>query len=108
MTTLENLRSRYDDDTVLVLESICKKVDEWLAVLPAEARNDRPAVNLSDRFGVEVEWWCGERSLTVSFDDTHVTYLKAWGANVDTEMDDGAVATADDLRPLWAWLEGAR
>jgi hypothetical protein len=49
-----------------------------------------------------LEWWRGDRKLTVYFDGGTVTYLKSWGPDVEREMEDGPVRGMDDLM---AWLD---
>lgn len=47
------------------------------------------------------EWWCGEKKLTIYFQDRSAAYVKVWGANVHSEMEDGELG---DFFPLLTWL----
>ena len=61
-----------------------------------------------DECGLPVhEWWTGGRKLTVYEDDVNglVSYVKTWGANIDTEMEDGGCA-AEGIPALVEWVRG--
>jgi len=48
-------------------------------------------------------WWQGPRKLSIYCDEAEVEYLKTWGADVRTEMEDGPFT---DITPLIIWLQG--
>lgn len=66
----------------------------------------RPYVSANEEGNVVFEWWQGERKLTVYVRSARVTYIKVWGVNIDTEMEDGQVTDAG-FAPLWVWLNQA-
>lgn len=73
-----------------------------------------PAVNIEgdsrDGYVLSAEWCRGKRHLTLFFtedqvdSDVIVTYLKSWGTNMTTEMEEGDVNRSCDFTPLWDWL----
>lgn len=73
----------------------------------AEGRSDwrAPGVSADETGAVMLEWWHGERTLTLVFDGTTVTYLRAWGLDIANEMEEGALAPGG-FRGLWDWFRG--
>jgi hypothetical protein len=47
------------------------------------------------------EWWSGEKKLTIYFQEHSAEYVKVWGSNVHSEMEDGDLG---DFLPLLQWL----
>ncbi len=62
-----------------------------------------PAINTGENGGLEVEWWIGDRSLTLFVDGESVSYLRSWGPDMVTDMEDGPLGP-DDLPRHWRWL----
>ena len=64
---------------------------------------DPPHVSADEAGDVVLEWWHRARKLVLNVTAEQTTYLEIWGANIDTEMRDGA---SEDIRfrDLWAWL----
>lgn len=59
----------------------------------------------SEGYGdVKLSWSYGKKSLSFSITDSAVFYLKVWGPNVDTEMEDGVVGDDSDLINYWQWM----
>ena len=82
--------------------------ETWLkfaiAVTPQGAWK-RPHASHSACQEVIVEWHNGARQVTLFIDDDGAQYVKSWGANIVTEMEDGEV-TQDGLVALLRWLRG--
>ena len=54
---------------------------------------------------VEISWWRANKSLIITIaPDNPVTYLKAWGPNIYTDMEEGQAPSAAQLVALWQWL----
>jgi hypothetical protein len=47
------------------------------------------------------EWWYGARKLTIYFQERSADYVKVWGPNVHSDMEDGKLG---DFEPLLKWL----
>lgn len=69
-----------------------------------EAPWQDPHVAADENGDVTFEWWSGNKGLTIYVAEQEVTYLKDWGSDIVTEMEDGLVSTAEQRRELWAWL----
>ena len=69
---------------------------DWLA----------PNVTASAEGEVIFEWWHGVKSLTIYIGNQSVEYVKAWGADINTEMEDGSVDSPSVRWALWEWLVG--
>lgn len=88
-----------------------ESVESSLAVIPlfrnlvasAGQRWAQPHVSANEDGNVVFEWWQGRRKLTVYVRSAHVTYIKVWGVNIDSEMEDGCV-TDKGFASLWIWL----
>jgi hypothetical protein len=53
---------------------------------------------------VVLEWWEGRKKLTIYVYPETVEYVKVWGPDIFSEMEDGEVEGAEDHRALWRWL----
>ena len=65
----------------------------------------RPIASANVRQEATVEWHNGARQVRLYFDADGAQYLKSWGKNVNTEMEDGEL-TKDGLVALLRWLRG--
>ena len=65
-----------------------------------------PLVVADAHRNVVFEWWKGHKKLTVYVTPTGVEYVKVWGPDIFSEMDDGDIKGAEDRRKLWNWLMG--
>jgi hypothetical protein len=63
-----------------------------------------PYLSTEDRGDVSFAWRHNDKSLFVSVTESDVHYLRVWGPNIHTEMDEGINPTNDDLVELWRWL----
>jgi hypothetical protein len=63
-----------------------------------------PNVTASADGEVVFEWWYGTKGLTIYIDNLVAAYLKDWGANINTEMEDGYANSPAIRRNLWKWL----
>ncbi len=62
---------------------------------------------IADAFGnVVFEWWEDGRKLTVYVTPTVAEYVKVWGPDMFSDMEDGDIEGAEDRRALWRWLVG--
>lgn len=60
---------------------------------------------IADAHGnVVFEWWEAGKKLTVYVSPDAVEYVKVWGPDMFSDMEDGEVAKAEDHRALWRWL----
>ena len=64
-----------------------------------------PHVGVDDQGFAVLEWWHGDRKLTVYTNDG--ICLKVWGPNIDSEMEEVDVADPAQVRSAFAWLSGS-
>lgn len=50
------------------------------------------------------EWWHLHRTLTVYWSPASVQFVRAWGPDIDEEMETGEFAQAADFAGAWGWL----
>jgi hypothetical protein len=65
-----------------------------------------PHVSANESGGIVLEWWTDARKLTVYVAWTDISYIRVWGDDVETEMDEGTL-TADlrqEFESVWSWL----
>ena len=90
-------------------ESVNSALDVVKVFRDSVVRSDgswtRPHVSANEEGNVVFEWWRGERKLTIYVRSAHVAYIKVWGVDIDTEMEDGRVTDAG-FGSLWTWLNG--
>lgn len=63
-----------------------------------------PNVTASAEGEVVFEWCCGTKGLAIYIGNQSAEYLKDWGANINTEMEDGYANSPAIRRNLWMWL----
>ncbi len=63
-----------------------------------------PNVTASADGEVVLEWGHGIKKLTIFIGNQNVEYVKDWGADINTEMEDGYINSPDVRRALWKWL----
>jgi hypothetical protein len=110
-TALELMQDNWDGhgsqapSTPLIMEA-----REALALLHAGAMArglhwEAPHVGVNERGHITLEWWSGERSLTVFVrSEDQVNYLKSWGKDIVTEMEDGELHRLSEFASLSRWL----
>lgn len=65
-----------------------------------------PRVTADEDGDAAFEWRNGERGLSVYVSEEGASYIKHWGANITSEMEDGDASTSEARRELWSWLTG--
>lgn len=64
-----------------------------------------PNVSADETGAVVLEWWRNQHKLTIYVGPNEMSYVRVWGGDIDTEMQDGPVDNIDnDFLPLWGWL----
>ena len=60
---------------------------------------------IADAHGnVVLEWWEGRKKLTIYVYPETVEYVKVWGPDIFSDMEDGEVEGTEERRALWRWL----
>jgi hypothetical protein len=63
-----------------------------------------PHVTSSAEGEVVSEWWNGPKKLTVYCTGAEASYVKVWGPDICTEMEDGDASAPAIQQQLWSWL----
>ena len=64
-----------------------------------------PHLGANERGQITLEWWQGVRTLTLFVrSEDQVDYLKAWGSDIEKEMEDGEIRRFADFATLSRWL----
>jgi hypothetical protein len=64
-----------------------------------------PVLNLSDDGSLVMEWWRGLKKLTIYVAPAEKpVFVRVWGDDIDTEMDDGTLANVENFAVLWVFL----
>ena len=107
-TALQNDQGRLDSP--IPTPKRIAEAKETLALFQASAlarsvRWHDPNIGSNERGEILLEWWWQNRSLTVFIGDQGaVRYLKAWGANIESEMQDGEISRISDFVQIAHWL----
>jgi hypothetical protein len=64
----------------------------------------QPHVGANEVGDITFEWWNKNRKLTLYISSNEVDYIKVWGADIDTEMEDGKLDSDIEFAALWQWL----
>lgn len=59
-----------------------------------------------DEDEISLEWWKGQRNITVFIRNFQIEILKIWGSNIHDEMEESCMADISEFVELWKWLEG--
>jgi hypothetical protein len=83
--------------------------ESWLAALYQQVEERgalwlAPHVTSSAEGEVVFEWWNDPKKLTVYCTAEDASYLKSWGPDMITEMQEGDAATPEAREQLWSWL----
>lgn len=84
-----------------IYHSACRRRMDWVA----------PHIGVDESSSVILEWWFNERKLTLYVETNgDVSFLKSWGSNIHTQMEDGMVDSIDEFVRLSKWLfqEGSK
>lgn len=81
----------------------------WIKSLYQEvSREDEkwldPLITADSFENVVFEWWEGRKKLTVYVTPETVEYLKVWGPDIFSDMEDGLIETPKQYLILWNWL----
>lgn len=55
---------------------------------------------------VVFEWWKGQKKLTIYIHPETVEFVKVWGPDILSEMENGEAEGIETRRMLWTWLTG--
>lgn len=83
--------------------------DHWIELFYQEIISSRldwiePNVTASAEGEVVFEWRRGIKALTIFIGNETAEYVKDWGADVNTEMEDGYANSPIIRKALWKWL----
>jgi hypothetical protein len=82
---------------------------QWTIALYDEAKGETwiaPHATASANGEAVLEWWNGQKKLTLYFSEEGVEYIKSWGVDIFAEMEDGNADTSEARSLLWKWLVG--
>jgi hypothetical protein len=83
--------------------------DHWIELFYLEVIDLRmdwlePNVTASAEGEVVFEWRHGINRLTIYIGNQYAEYVKDWGLDINTEMEDGYANSPSIRRALWKWL----
>ena len=89
-------------------ESI-RSATEWIKAMYDDVVNGHmswydPHVSVDEDGDIMFEWWNEDKALTVYVSAEGARYIKGWGLDAETDMEDGEDPTPEMRRELWAWL----
>ncbi len=108
-STIERLRAvraaQIDSHVSVALTRASWWVDTFAQLLATRGhRFVAPHVTLAEQ-EVCMEWWSEQRKITLYFNADGVQMLKSWGADIETEMSDEVITTAQPAIDAWRWLK---
>jgi len=111
LTQVENLQNNWDGNgSPAPKPATCQYAREFLGMLTGAAVAgglpfNNPLVSVDHRGYITLEWWNNSRSLTVYITGNNaIEYLKAWGTDITSDMEDGSVTLLTDVISLLKWL----
>jgi len=110
-TALANLGENWDGNgSPAPSKALLAEAREALALMHAGAlarglRWEEPHLGVNERGQITMDWWKGTRSLTIFIrSEDRIEYLRAWGKDIETEMEDGELNRLADFVALSRWL----
>lgn len=101
----DTLSQRYDASCLAPFNKARQQMHRLLLSQRAKCPTwSKPVVNLGADGELELQWWRGEKSLTLTLDGEKIFFLKAWGVDPQNDMDDGEIE-AEGFLSLWEWLQ---
>jgi hypothetical protein len=88
------IKDLYEDVSTMLYKDASQMDKVWLD----------PFVVADAHGNVVFEWWKNRRKLTVYVSSTTVEYIKVWGPNIFSDMEDGEVEVSTERQALWRWL----
>ena len=111
LAPIENLKTNWDGNGSLAPKpAMLQYAREFLGILTGAAVASglgvtNPLVSVDHRGYITLEWWHNSRSLTVYIAGNNaIEYLKAWGTNITSDMEDGSITLLSDVISLLKWL----
>ena len=108
---LESLQNNWDGHgSPAPNRSVLDYAREILALFNASALARRilwktPHLGCNERGQITLEWWYGGSALTIFVrSGTQVDYLKSWGSDIESEMEDGSISQISEFISLSKWL----
>jgi hypothetical protein len=110
LDTLKWLSLGLDDyDVVAPKMDAIARAKTWIRAMYEDSTRMRapwhePDVGVDEDGDIMFEWWNREKALTVYLSENGARYIKGWGIDVETDMEDGEASTSEIRRALWTWL----
>jgi hypothetical protein len=111
LAPIENLQANWDGNgSPAPKPATLVNAREFLGMLTGAAVAgglpfNNPLVSVDHRGYITLEWWHNSRSLTVYINsDNAIEYLKVWGTDITSDMEDGSVTLLTDVISLLKWL----
>lgn len=108
---LEVMTDNWDrNDSPAPSKALITEAREAMALLHAGTlarglRWEEPHVGVNEKGQITLEWWQDERSLTIFIrSEDQMDYLKAWGTDIESEMEDGTLHRLADFALVSRWL----
>lgn len=70
-----------------------------------ELVNYPPSISYNDFNELVYEWWGRNKKLTIYHAANSFSFVKAWGTNIHTDMQDGVIESQAYLKDLLIWME---
>ena len=89
-----------------VSKRAAERAAEWLTTLGEKNLPGwvHPTISGSLDGEVVLEWWHGDRDLTIYFGTSTQTLLRVWGTDMDDEMSEEDPKDIDVSVAAWKWL----
>ncbi len=113
LDSLSTKRENWNGTHVAAPSLAClKRADQFLhnsckLVIDRYLRWENPHITADEAGNTVLEWW-GQNAakLTIYVTPDREEFIRVWGANTDTEMEDGAFSSDADFLNVWKWLLG--
>lgn len=109
LNVLGNYKENWDGNGSLAPRSeniVAAKI--WITEISKVVTASRPwmhpHISLSEEGEAVFEWWRAEKKVTLYVSAESISYLKVWGENIESTMEDGTLAQASDFSSVWNWL----
>ena len=64
-----------------------------------------PHISTGSNGETVLEWWNEDKKLTIYMEDEKIHFVRSWGTDIHTEMQDGYLTSSNVFIGLWCWLK---
>lgn len=98
---IKNLRSEAASEGIVISEKIINRTLGILDLAPSSNLH----ISYSTQGEIVCEWWKDEKRVTFYVGSGETWFVKSWGSDMISDMEDGLISSTSEMKVLWTWLQ---